>query len=532
MKSSLPARIPFCLLLAFSPLAAQEQVHKIDGPVSNGEFGTAVAMGGDVDGDWRDDFIVGAPFDDSGPNGGGAAYVYSGETGQLLYALYGDWPGAEFGSAVAFVEDTNGDGIGEWLVGAPFAQINNNTTGAARLFSGADGSELVTLVGELPDDEFGWSVNDAGDITGDGLSEFIIGAPLADLEDPDGGRAYVFDGSDYSTVYIWSGDRAGDEFGWSVDGAGDVDGDGIPDLVVGARSGGIAGSLTGRVVVLSGADGRVIYTWDGEASNDRFGVSVAGLGDVDGDQVPDIAVGATKTDFTGNDVGSAYVFSGATGLRLYRFDGTSDKENFGRWVEAAGDVDLDGDAEIFVGAYKNDEGASDAGKAFVYDGGTGSPLYQFLGENGSDQFGYALSGGGDLDGDGFPDVLVGARWDDDGGTDAGSVYAWRSDGMVLSIDGVLAGETRTLSVIRARADSQVNFVYDFNQGTFAVGPFCPGAFVDMQDPKLIQWVDTNPDGTASVSFPVPGSAASVRVLFQAVDVYACRVSPLLIVTFG
>ena len=404
-----------------------------------------VHIPGDVNGDGKANFIVGAPLDDPGGlDAAGSAYVFSGADGTLLYQRTGDSPDDRFGRSVSMAGDVNGDGRADFIVGAYLDDPagGGNNAGSAYVFSGADGSLLYQRTGDTANDLFGHSVSGAGDVNGDGKADFIVGAHL---DDPagggtDAGSAYVFSGSDGSLLYQVTGDTAGDIFGAHVSGAGDVNGDGKADFIVGAPfddpAGG--GNDAGSAYVFSGADGSLLYQRTGDTAGDIFGVIVSGAGDVNGDGKADFIVGAYHDDPAGGgtDAGSAYVFSGADGSLLYQRTGDTAGDLFGGYVSGAGDVNGDGRADFIVGAEEDDPvgGGTDAGSAYVFSGADGSLLYQRTGDSPSDFFGWSVSGAGDVNGDGRADFIVGAYQDDPagGGTNAGSAYVFSgADGTFL-----------------------------------------------------------------------------------------------------
>ncbi|MDA0668050.1 MAG: hypothetical protein O3A50_09780, partial [Planctomycetota bacterium] len=176
-----------------------------------------------------------------------------------------------------------------------------------------------------------------------------------------------------------------------------------------------------------GGQWETLWQFDGQASYDLLGFSVSGAGDVDGDGFDDLIVGALWADPGGlTEAGSAFVYSGATGSLIWQFDGQASADQLGRSVSGAGDVDGDGFDDVIVGAHGADPGGlSDAGSAFVYSGATGSLIWQFDGQASSDILGISVSGAGDVDGDGFDDVIVGAPSADPGGvSSAGSAYVY------------------------------------------------------------------------------------------------------------
>lgn len=208
---------------------------------------------------------------------------------------------------------------------------------------------------------------------------------------------------------------AGDEVGTALAATGDLDGDGQPDLVVGApeADGGAPGS--GRVHVYSGKTGWIVRTLDGESSGDRFGHSVASLGDLDGDGVDDLVVGAPGYDqFLLGDRGAVYVFSGGTGAQLWKFVGGSGGNRFGSAVAGAGDVDGDGTPDVaFSGPNVTvGGGGSNQGYVAVYSGATFTFLRQWSGTATNEELGHSLAAGSDVTGDGVPDLIAGAPyWD-------------------------------------------------------------------------------------------------------------------------
>jgi hypothetical protein len=403
--------------------------------VAGARFGTAVASAGDVNGDGYDDVIVGADGNGMLSTRTGEAYIYFGSAG--VPSVTADWVargdvrlGALFGTAVASAGDVNGDGYDDVVVGARSQDNPSNSEGRAFVYYGSPTGPATTADWASSGDQadqaaFGTSVASAGDVDGDGYDDVIVGAIR-----PNPGKAFLYRGSatGLSTTPDWTAaEGTAGQYGQSVASAGDVNGDGYDDIVVGAYIDDTVASNAGRAFVYYGSPSGPSVTADWVSSGDgtanaRFGVAVAGVGDVNRDGYDDVIVSAYAHT---SNTGLVYLYEGsAAGLSptpAWTSDGDAIAESyFGISASGAGDVDRDGYADVLIGAYRQ---SSEAGKAFVYGGSASglaaTPMWTFVGESAGDWFGVSARSAGDVNGDVFADIIVGAYRRD---SDTGEAY--------------------------------------------------------------------------------------------------------------
>jgi hypothetical protein len=392
----------------------------ITGADAGERFGSSVAPFTDVDGAGHPGIAVGAiASSPSGENNAGSVYVISFVNVQTRYRLDGQEAGDQFGRNLVMIGDLNNDKVSEFIVGAPTGDIEGITdAGYVGLFSGKDGKQLDLYKGATKDFQLGHSLAGLGDISGDGIPDFAIGTPYAS----NGGKLNTgvviieqsMPGSLNRQPLSIYGEADGDNFGWSIAGIGDVNGDRIPDIAVGAPSVKLANGVSvGRVYVLSGNGRTTLYKIDGTEPDERFGFSVVGIDDIDGDNVPDFAVGAPTVDLSDRtppnpgkeSAGKAYVFSGRNGNLKYKLEGFPQGSLFG-FSLASGDVDDDGLADIMVG---DPSAGQKHGSVHVFSGKNGESLYVFINmPTRKDEVGFAINCGNDLNNDGRADVIVGA----------------------------------------------------------------------------------------------------------------------------
>ena len=291
---------------------------------------------------------------------------------------------ANFGWSVSTAGDVNGDGYSDVIVGA--RNYDNGQSGEGRAYvyhgsaSGLSASAAWTAESDQADAHFGCSVSTAGDVNGDGYSDVIVGAFGYDNGETDEGRAYVYHGSasglSASASWTAESDQAGAWFGWSVSTAGDVNGDGYSDVIVGAELYDNGETDEGRAYVYhgsaSGLSASAAWTAESDQASASFGCSVSTAGDVNGDGYSDVIVGAKYYDNGETGEGRAYVYHGSASGLSASADWTAESDQgdafYGCSVSTAGDVNGDGYSDVIVGAYCYDNGEYNEGRAFVYYG--------------------------------------------------------------------------------------------------------------------------------------------------------------------
>jgi len=367
-------------------------------------------------------------------------------------------------------------------IAVAFASLFALAPAAAWEHNGELGSADASYLGEAAGEYVGWMLATGGDVDGDGFADLLVAATYNDEADAEAGQIYLILGRDMGWVMdldldqadaSFLGELANDHAGESVAIAPDVNGDGYDDLLVGSPSNWEAGPVHGQAyLVLGGDSGWAMDTslafadasWHGEASGDQAGVSVAGLGDVDGDGFGDLAVAAHGNGDGGTMAGQVYLVLGrdtgwAADVGLDAADasflGEADGDVLGARIARAGDVNGDGRADLLIASHMNDEGGTDAGQVYLVlgrqsgwsmDESVVNADASFLGENPEDLAGATLAGAGDVDGDGLDDLLIGAELNDQEEVDAGKVYlilgrqvGWSTDVDLANADSSFLG---------------------------------------------------------------------------------------------
>ena len=363
------------------------------------QFGWVAEMVGDIDRDHVPDYVIGAPS--FGPNGSlqGRAYVYSGATHAIVYTHTGN-AGDRLGFGITGARDVNRDGVSDYAISGP-GTFGSTHPGRLLIISGRDHSILHDVAGQ-PGSFFGYDINVAGDVNGDRHGDVLVGSLLGGPQAS--GRVDVISGADGSVIWGRDGSAAGVRMGSGVSAVGDLDGDGIPEQAVGAFADGSAG--TGLAYVLAGDTGEIIFTLTPEISAGTFGwFFVHAAGDVDHDAIPDIYVGDFGDAALGPWSGRGYVFSGATGEIIWSFESENSGDGLGMG-RGAGDVDGDQCDDVLLGAYTNSDGAPLAGKVYVASGQDARILRTFTGTTAGALLGFDVVTLGDVNRDSYTDYLI------------------------------------------------------------------------------------------------------------------------------
>ncbi len=444
--------------------------------------GYSVAGAGDVNGDGYNDILIGAYRDsDAGGQAGQVYLVFGSRSGWSMdtdlsranASFIGEAPGDYLGDSVAGAGDVNGDGYDDIIVSAPLNDEGGNNTGQVYLVLGrASGwsmdsnlsSVTASFWGESANSRAGFSLAGAGDVNGDGYDDILIGSIWSSSTTYFLGRTYLvlgkasgwsMDTNLSNADATFTGEAYEDVAGYDVAGTGDVNGDGYDDILVAAPYNDEGGHTAGQVYLILGRGtgwsqaanlSNANASFCGERAGDFAGGSVAGAGDVNGDGFDDILIGASANDDGQKEAGQSYLILGkATGWSMdtnlstadASFRGERKDSGCGRSVGGAGDVNADGYDDILIGAFGDSEGGGTyTGQTYIIlgkaagwstDTNISGANCSFLGESAGDSSGYSLAGAGDVNGDGYDDILIGAYRNDEGGNESGQTYVVMSD---------------------------------------------------------------------------------------------------------
>lgn len=348
-------------------------IHEVFAPVGSWAFGRNVGGGFDANGDGRSEFIVSDAIPDyvAGPTS--RVIVYSGLDGSVLYDIVptgfaGTSQRHNFGGCVGGAGDLDDDGVDDFYISASYAAQDVAGTvygdgGAVIGYSGATGLELGRIGGTYAWAHLGQAVAPIGDYDGDGHDDLAVTA----LQ-PDEGWVYLVSGADFSILASFGGFADSHSFGWSVESLGDVTGDGVIDLAVGDTTYEVGIHNRGRVSVLSGADGSLLYHLMGSQVDEDLGWEITRLGDYDGDTYSDFALGSREQSLMLDDGSAVFIHSGATGALLGALYGREADDEFGYSIANLGDLDADGTTDFAVGAYAFGGPPGSPGRVYVYTG--------------------------------------------------------------------------------------------------------------------------------------------------------------------
>ncbi|TFF99322.1 MAG: hypothetical protein EU541_05180 [Promethearchaeota archaeon] len=423
---------------------------------------------GDINGDGYDDFAIASSRHD---NSKGKVYIFLGKESGFSMELNLSEADVSFigekdidwaGWSITGAGDVNNDSYDDIIIGAYQA---NSSRGKVYLIFGkntgwkTDVSLSVSnasYVGEISSDQAGFSVSSAGDINGDDFDDILIGAPQYGSFQ---GRTYLIYGKTsgwLNNIYLsnanasFTGEASLDMVGSVVSSAGDVNNDTYSDILIGSNLNDEGGVSSGKVYLFFGSSSGYIgdlsvskanASFIGENPYDFAGTSIAGVGDVNGDDFDDILIGANNFSEIFEEGGKAYLIFGRetnlwiNGMHLSNanasFVSESLNNKFGTSAARVGDVNNDTYNDILIGAYFNSEGGPTSGQTYLILGketGWNSDISisnadgSFIGEENGDYSGYCVSGAGDVNNDGYDDILIGAYNNDEGGTSAGKSY--------------------------------------------------------------------------------------------------------------
>ena len=506
---------------------------------------TSVSGAGDVNGDGLADLIVGAYGDDpNGPNSGASTVVFGKTDGTAVelsdieassnsggFVINGASEGDVSGWSVSGAGDVNGDGLDDLIVGAKGDSPNGDNSGASTVvFGKADGTPVelsdieansnssgFVINGVSAGDVSGWSVNGAGDVNGDGLADLIVGAYGDDPNGPNSGASTVVFGKTDGTAvelsdieassnsggFVINGASEGDVSGWSVSGAGDVNGDGLDDLIVGAKGDSPNGDNSGASTVVFGkADGTPVelsaiasssnaggFVINGVSAEDESGFTVSGAGDVNGDGLADLIVGTPFDDPNGADSGATFVVFGKTDgttVELSDIEAESSSSASTSTITTPQKIGSEFQVNTYTtGDQSQNEITSLSGGGFVVtwmsnaQDGSGKGVYGQLYDSAGNKLNNEFSINTEVTSDQAQPSITGLK-------DGGFVVAWESTGQDGSGDGVY-GQRYDASGNAVGTEFQINTHTSNEQRDVHLASLKDGSFV-------ANWISYNQDG--------------------------------------
>lgn len=506
---------------------SQDLIARFPGPtsLSNDVFTSFV---GDFDGDGLSDLGFGSQFADSNGMNSGHVRVFSGVSGALLFSMKGGAANDNFGSRIEALGDLDSDGVPELAIFAPGSDKAGANRGAVSIISGSTHAVLQEFLGNVSM-ALRCSCG-AGDVDSDGVQDLALtysglGITRTDIVSPITGsvlRSRTFSQPSWFTEPI---------VGMKLENGGDFDADGIPDLS--------DSWVTTGAGVLSGADLSTLAVRKPVTSNaiDEFGRSSDLVTDANLDGFADLVVGASFGDNPTGAAGAGFArcFLGPNAVEAWTYHGATSFGQTGFAVADVGDVDQDGYADVGIGAPMDFTTSFPTGSATIVSGLDGTVLHKFWGEQGNDQVSRRLDGGQDVNGDGYPDLLIGAS--------AASTSIGPSSGELRVYSGLLTyGKGTSGSGALTPELSHAGGLPQLGKSTFSIeltqalggapGFLCIGTLaaqlptaggtflIDPQGGLVVLPIVTNGspgaagDGSLSVPAPIPGAPAIAGITFR------------------
>jgi hypothetical protein len=336
---------------------------------------------------------------------------------KIIREFDGESANDQFGWIARAIGDVDGDGVPDFVTSAPTKSIGGANAGRVYVYSTKSGKLLWSVDGH-PNDRLGIGIEAAGDANHDGIPDVVASAPGA-------GKAYILDGQDGKILVTMTAENAADSFGRHVAGVGDVNHDGYADVIIGAPGN---NKSTGAAYVYSGRDGKLLLKLTGESEGDQFGAAVTGYTGKTGTLLVVGAPGAGS-----GRRGRTYVYKSLGQKPAFTFDADENGQALGAmFLSIPGDLDGDGFPDVYASDFSDNGKAPGAGRIYLYSGKDGHRLYSLSGETPGEGFGTSSSTAGDVDGDGYPDLIVGSWQYSVAANSAGRVYLYSGkDGRLM-----------------------------------------------------------------------------------------------------